>query len=420
MAEKLLSDRRCATVKIDAGETLLSDGGNLYLRVRPGGKDWLLIPRLNGKRIKIGLGGYPEIGLSEARTAAADMRKQVREGADPRQAKKSAVEEIDAQAQEKTAPETVLELFKSWHRFALLGRKDEGAGILRSFSKDVLPNIGDTLLCEVKRGNVTTLLDTVASRGVTRTCGVLLADLRQMFSFAVDREYMATNPTSGLKKTSWNGASQERDRVLSNDEIKLLVEKLPATLQKSSVHACWIMLSTLCRIGEISKAKWQLIDFDKATWTIPKEDTKNKKEHLINLSPFAIEQFKQLQVLSGDSVYVLPARNSKSSRGHVCEKALSKQIGDRQDIEGMPMSNRTKASLALVLPGGRWRPHDLRRTGATIMGSLGIRPDVIEKCLNHVEKNKMMRIYQRQELRPEMKDAWLRLGGYIDKLTASH
>ena len=53
------------------------------------------------------------------------------------------------------------------------------------------------------------------------------------------------------------------------------------------------------------------------------------------------------------------------------------------------------------------------------MGDLGVRPDVIEKCLNHVEPNRIKRIYQRQTLRPEMREAWKVLGEYLELLIAA-
>ena len=415
MATNLLSDRKCTSTKLSDGETLLADGENLYLRIRQGGKDWLLIPRLGKKRIKIGLGSYPAVSLAEARQTAADMRKQVREGIDPRQEKKA----TENTAVAKT-PETVFDLFHVWHRLEASKRKDEGAWVLRSFNKDVLPRIGAMRLLDVKRGAVTMLLDAVAERGVTRTCGILLADMRQMFEFAVIREIMPSNPTNGLKKTSWNGVSPERDRVLSDEEIRLLAKKLPATLNEASECACWIMLSTCCRIGEISMALWERIDLEKAVWVIPKEDSKTNKEHTVDLSPFSLNQFKRLKALSGKSRFVMPARSQLSTQGHCCTKTVAKQICDRQlDPADTPMRNRTKDGTALVLPGGRWTPHDLRRTGSTLMGGLMIRPDVVEKCLNHVEQNKMKRIYQRYELRPEMKAAWLRLGEHIEQIIAS-
>lgn len=57
-----------------------------------------------------------------------------------------------------------------------------------------------------------------------------------------------------------------------------------------------------------------------------------------------------------------------------------------------------------------------RRTESDYMGALGVRPDVIEKCLNHVEQNKVVRIYQRQELKEEQREAWRLLGERLELL----
>jgi integrase len=61
------------------------------------------------------------------------------------------------------------------------------------------------------------------------------------------------------------------------------------------------------------------------------------------------------------------------------------------------------------LPGGRWTPHDLRRTGATLMGELGVHGNVIEKCLNHFEQNAIKHT-QRTIREQEEADAWRVLG----------
>jgi integrase len=72
------------------------------------------------------------------------------------------------------------------------------------------------------------------------------------------------------------------------------------------------------------------------------------------------------------------------------------------------------------LSGGKWTPHDLRHTGTTIMGNLGILPDIIEKCLNHTEQNKMKRVYQRQELKAEQSQAWRQLGNRLELLSRTY
>jgi len=109
---------------------------------------------------------------------------------------------------------------------------------------------------------------------------------------------------------------------------------------------------------------------------------------------------------------------AKHNDGPVCVKSLAKQIGDRQR-ESAPMKNRTPLIDTLKLLGGKWTPHDLRRTGATMMGTLGVQSEVIERCLNHKEQNTLKRIYQRHDYRAEMRAAWLLLGDRLDLLKRS-
>ncbi len=51
-----------------------------------------------------------------------------------------------------------------------------------------------------------------------------------------------------------------------------------------------------------------------------------------------------------------------------------------------------------------------------MMVQLGVLPDVVEKCLNHAEPNKLKRIYQRASYEAPMRDAWLLLGDRLDLL----
>ena len=118
---------------------------------------------------------------------------------------------------------------------------------------------------------------------------------------------------------------------------------------------------------------------------------------------------------------VAPAARAKKDRpdfaDHVCEKTVTKQVGDRQRLGRKPMSGRSIHTDALVLVGGKWTPHDLRRTGATLMAELGAMPDVVEKCLNHTEEKKVKRIYQRAQYEGHMRSAWQLLGERLKLLT---
>src|SRR5690606_32076418 len=152
--------------------------------------------------------------------------------------------------------------------------------------------------------------------------------IRQMSRFAVDRDLIENDPTERIRKAKIGGKDVERDRVLSEDEIRALAKQVPAAgLLVTSQAAIWIALSTCCRIGELLAARWEHVDLNKRTWLIPSQNSKNKKAHLITLSEFTAQKFQQLREITGSSPWCYP--NTDGS-GPVCPKTVTKQIGDRQ------------------------------------------------------------------------------------------
>ncbi len=313
---------------------------------------------------------------------------------------------------------TVNKLFEHWESLDLtIRRKDKGKDIRRIFEKDVLPAIGALSVEDVRKGHIAAILDTLLARGVPRLAKMALTLMRQMFRFAQDRDIIDNDPTSSIRKAQIGGKDVVRIRHLSEAEIKSLNAQLPdARLIKTTECAIWIILSTCCRIGELCKAKWEHLNLDTGVWKIPSENSKNGKPHAIYLSEFAKKQFQTLIIQKKSEIWIYPNTDNTS---HVCEKSITKQISDRQLSEGKEhLSGRSKHGKALILEGGKWHPHDLRRTGATTMGNLGVRPDVIELCLNHVEQNKMKRTYQHQKLTNERIEAWKILGERLELLTS--
>jgi integrase len=430
MSKSLLKAKAVENASVGSGEKLLSDGECLFLRVRPESKTWMFICRVPGGRRKLSLGQYPTVTLASARNMADELRRQVAEGIDPKEERhRLAVEKQADKVIKDSLPQTVKELFELWQRKELThrkdgGRKDNGDESLRKFKKDVFPRIGALPLDAIRRSHILEIIDDVKARGAPRIAGIILSDLRQMFAFAIDREIMPTDPTAGLKKSKLGGNANERDRVLTETEIRQLASALPITLSESGQRAIWIMLGTCCRIGELTKARWEDIDFGAQTWRLP--ETKNDKPHTIFISGFVVEHLKALQALETAaakkseqkaSEWVMPARHHS---GCVCPKSLAKQISDRQRGSNKEsMKRRSPLTDALILPGGKWTPHDLRRTGATLMVALGVRPDVVERCLNHSIENKVQRIYQRHSYAAEMQQAWQLLGERLQLLNAN-
>lgn len=414
----------------------LSDGGSLYGTVRVDRKGNIVVgfeyryrSPITGKLRAIGCGIWPASSLKAIRLERDKYRLVVDSGADPLENKKA--EKLAAQAEqaeallaeqrrldqvaELGARLKVRDLFDKWEKTELAERKDNGAEVRRMFEKDVFPTIGDMAAEDVRKGHVMAMVDKVKERGVSRMARVIFSLVRQMMRFAVDRDLIESDPTAAIRKEKAVGKDNERDRVLSEVELKQLAKALPTCVPKQIELAVWLMTSTLCRVGELSKAAWADIDLDNKRWRIPADVAKNEKEHIVSLSDFAVEKFTELKALKLSDVWAYPSRDGKK---HIDEKTITKQLRDRQRTK--PLKGRAKGDKlgALILSGGEWTSHDLRRTGATTMGELGIDGDTIERCLNHTEQNRIKRTYQRQRNEQAMIEAWQELGIRLAVLTS--
>lgn len=414
-------------------ESMIWGHGSLVARITPSGARLFYFRYSNSenKMVRHPIGAYGTEGdlltVAAAREKAMELAVlhqsgilDIKEHLEQQEyiAKAKHENELKRLQQEKEATEsrlTVNQLFEHWLKVDLVHRADGGAEVERMFKKDVLPLIGNMFVADIKKGHITHITDTITSRGVTRMVKLVFSLIRQMFRFAVDRDIIEYDPTAGISKAKIGGKNVERDRVLTEDEIQMLSTKLTeANLLHTTQYAVWICLSTCCRIGELIKAKWAHIDFDKSEWLIPAENSKNGRQHIVHLSDFSKSQFTKLKQITGHSKFCYPNKNNDA---HLNSKTITKQIGDRQKGEDQQsFSNRSKHVTALCLPHGKWTPHDLRRTGATLMASLGVLPEVAERCLNHIEENQMQRIYQRYSYQNEMRLAWTLLGDHINQL----
>lgn len=422
-----LTDRTIRAAEAGEKDAYLYDGDGLTLRIgRTSGRKTFFYRYKKGNSSKwVPLGEYPALALKDARLMAQEIDTRRKQGIDPIEAREQEAAQREAEAlaaaqalAASQARVTVEALFERWMRVDVARRKDGGAEVRRMFEKDVLPVLGKLSAEDVRKGHITGVTDALLARGVPRMAKVVFSLMRQMFRFAVDRDVIEFDPTASLRKASVGGKEVERDRVLSEDEIRALVHALPAAgLRPSTQAAVWLALATCCRIGELLCARWEHIDVKRATWWIPPDVAKNGRGHVVALSPFAVAQFEAIrQGQKTPSAWVFPNRKDTD---HVCPKTITKQLGDRQRADRAPMSRRVKAnkSNALMLPGGRWGPHDLRRTGATMMVALGVLPEVAERCLNHTEQNKVKRVYQRHSYEGEMRQAWCLLGERLKLLT---
>lgn len=400
-------------------------------------------------------GTWPTVDLAEIRSRRDAARDLVAQGVNPNDAKQAARIErqkaveatIEAERVEAQQALSVADLVDTW---ILNGtaRKDQGKSLRQRFDKDVIPTIGHIPVKDLTADDIRAMLrQMVEERGINRSAVVMLEDIQQMFRWAGDEQpwrrlLIEGDPSKRIKIETIvdpdYDLNNECDRILSPDEIRELrdifermerdYEAAPdkrATVRpvsKRTQIALWIALSTMCRIGEILKAEWSHVNLDTGEWIIPKANYKRTRrdkrgDYLVLLSPFAKAQFEALKADVGDSQWCFPAKHNE---GPVCEKSVSKQVGDRQIKfkDRKPLKNRRNDN-SLVLAGGangEWTPHDLRRTGSTIMQRLGVPNDIRNLCLNHSIGSKIDRTYGLYDFVEEKRAAWQRLGAELDRV----
>ena len=402
-------------------------------------------------------GTWPLISLEAIRNARDAARDTLKRGADPnekRQADRIEQRErvlatIAADAQRRAEDATIEELAREWFKSGVL-RKDGNANLRRAFEKDVFPRTGTKPVRATTEQDLRDVLVAVVTRGANRVAVQLWRDLRQMFAWAEKRQpwrkmLIDGNPAELVRietivRVDYD-MSNVRERTLDASEIRELrdifrsmganyegaADKRRAVrpLRPESRLALWICLSTLCRIGELLMAQWKHVDLEASTWFIPKENAKGargkKQDQLVFLSPFSLRQFKDLHVLTGDTGWCFPSRDGEA---HIDVKTVSKQVGDRQhrfkDRKSLK-GRRNDDSLVLARGvNGDWTPNDLRRTGATMMQALGITPEVVDRCQNHILKgSRVRRHYLTHPYNAEKREAWARLGAAIEGILES-
>lgn len=405
-----LTDRKVARAKPADKEYRLSDGGGLYLRVHPAGtKSWLARVEHKGKRRTLQLGTYPAVSLAAAREHTREFRERVLNG-----------EPVFPVSEE--VPKTLDQLFYRWFDDYVLENRsseDNNNSVKSRYEKYVKPILGDSDLSHLRRGIVLTVLDRVVKLGHLRTANLILSELRQMFTYAAVREWILGDPTAGILKKDVGGEESVGERILSEDELRLIKDVISApgrsgevvfsgVLPFSTEMAVWLALSTLARSVEIATAKAEDVDVDAGTWNIPPEVAKNTLGHLVHLNGISKKVFEIL-LARNPKGYLFPGRGG----GHMCPKSFTKALKTRQG--GRPIKGRA-CNSKLKLPGGPWTMHDLRRTGATMLGEMDFDEKLIDLCLNHREVKKVRRTYQKQQRLPARREAFEALGEKLIEL----
>jgi integrase len=363
----------------------------LYFVVQPSGKSsWAVRYRADGRPRKLTLGAYPAINLKSARELARLALAEVAGGGDPGEEKKTAKAAAAIPAND-LIEQVAAQFVKHYAKRQL--KASTAKEVERILNKEVVAPWHGRRLSSIGKADTHELLDSIVERGSPVTANRVLAWLRRMCRWAVDRGLIEANPCTGIRAPA---AETSRERVLEDAELKAL---WLASEGLEPRYAAFIKLLILtgARRTEVAEMTWRELDLDAKIWTLPKERSKNAREYSVHLPDLACGILKTCPRMDGsDFVFTLNGRNA---------------------ITGFAMMKRM---LDELLPPGipPWTMHDVRRTFASGCARLGIAIHVVEAALNHRAGaiKGVARIYNRYSYDAEKRAAMAAWSRHIEAL----
>lgn len=352
---------------------------NLYIRVtKPGTGFWVYQYKLQSKPHRMTLGRYgrrPDgMPLADAREELVKVRALSRQGINPLAEKKRS-----RLLTETTVDDIAADWLDSVRRSISNHHIPE-----RVYRKEISPLIGKIAINRVSGLDIRHVLKTVQATNRPTTANDTLTHLKQLFGHAVKLGVIVSNPALAFNNRDAGGTERSRTRALSIDEIRIFFEVArnhSKNFTRENYLAVAILLVLMVRKTELTAAKWEEFDLDTRVWLLPAERAKNKYEIAIPLPTQVINWLNELKIRSAGSEYIFPSRRA-SGRPYISDDTINAALANLFGKSTRPTGSTTGDVLGAA-GLSHFVIHDLRRSGRTILPSLGYHSDVSEKCLNH-------------------------------------
>ncbi len=450
---KMLTHAALLRLKARSKRQEIRDAGAraLYVTIQPSGiKSWTMrFRRPNGRSAKLTLGPVdlsgreakrdPVLGapmsLAAARWMAAEIEHRRQQGRDViaelhtdkvrkrLEAERRAINTFGAAVREYLDGYARPKI-RRWHEIArILGlRYENGNGEPTVIEGSLAWRWRDKPLVDIGPDDIFALIEEARHKGIPgmakRTAGASNGRARAMggalsglFGWLIKQRKIATNPCRDVHMPE---APKARERTLTDNEIRWLW----AACDKAATpfgQCVKTLLLTAARLGEVSAMTHDEIRAETVTqdgqrtegtfWQLEGNRTKNGRPHLLPLDPLSLAILKSVPQVSGKSGYVFTTNGRSPISGFSkCKKALDEAM------------QRTAGRS----PVPHWTLHDLRRTAATGMSRIGIKPEVVEACLNHVSGAKagVAGVYNRYSYLAEKKTAFERWANHIQAVVS--
>jgi integrase len=364
----------------------LFDGGGLFLLVQPGGsKLWRLKYRLGGKEKLLAIGSYDKgVSLKKAREERDKARELLVEGIDPSAAKKR-----EKHAEREQSENTFRAMALDWaETYGARWTESHFRRVVASLEADTFSALGDLPIKAITPPMVLEVVRAVESRGALDVASRVLQRTSAVFRYAIQTGRATYNPAADMKGVLKTRKVEHRSAI-SRGELPDFLKKLDSySGDPITKLALRLIVLTFVRTGELRGARWEEFDVDQAEWRIPAERMKMRSPHIVPLSPQALAVVEKLRPLTGQFDLLFPSR--RDQRKPISENTLLYAL--------YRLGYHKRATV-----------HGFRALASTILNETGFRPDVIERQLAHVERNKVRAAYHRSEYleeRRKMMDWW--------------
>jgi integrase len=301
-----------------------------------------------------------KVAPEAARKAAQAILGEVALGGDP------VVERRQAEAATGTTLRAVVENFLVRGAFDREKWPLRTVGIQRGiFERLVFPTLGARQVGEIKRSEITRLIESIEDEHGPRMASLTLAYLGRVLNWHASREDDFRSP---IVRGMTNVGVTRRDRVLSDDELRAFWQATTA-LDHPYARFVRFVLLTATRRNEAAHMRWD--EVEGTTWTIPGERYKTKVDTALPLSRAAQALLAGLPRVS-DYVFATGTTALRSL-------AHAKRLLDARMLAEL----RRAATDPAVMTLERWTTHDLRRSARSLMTRAGVSPDHAERCLGH-------------------------------------
>lgn len=357
----------------------------LFLLVHPNGsKYWRFRYWIDKKERLQAIGVYPLISLKEARKRATESRLLIAQGIDPMDLarKEKAIDALNAIASFKAVAE-------DWMTTRVSGWSESYTKQVRSaLEKDVYPVLGKRSIIDITARDVLSLLQK-KERTAPEQARKLRQRIGEIFKFAVITELVNRNPVADLD-TALKARRPGHNAWLQINEILPFYKALDRAGTVQIQTAIRLLILTALRTAELRKMRWEWVDLESKSITLPAEVMKARRPHVVPLSRQAVELLQDQFTRSGYSAFVFPGRfMQKPLSASAILKALER-IGYKSLCTG----------------------HGWRTTFSTALNESGrYSPDWIEIQLAHVPKgiraiyNQAAYLKQRRAMMQDYSDA---------------